>query len=862
MSQPGPDRPDSHRNVLGVPLIWGNVPQRNKNFTGRTELLAELRARVIRESRTALVPHALYGLGGVGKTQLAIEYAYQFAHEYDIVWWIRADQTPLVCTTLASLAPRLGIAGGQIARVEDAMSAVLDALRLGKPYDRWLLVYDNADEPDQIRSLMPAGNGHVIVTSRDRGWAGVADALEIDVFRRDESKEFLQLRVAGISDRDAERLAEEFGDLPLGLEQAAAWLSETATAPRAYLEQLAKEGSRILAERPASSDYPLPVAAAWVLSVTKLRTQTPDAMELLQCCAFFGPAPIPLELLDRGRYVLDSPLQATLKDQILLGRSIRALGRYALARIDNHRRTIEVHRIIQRIIRDELDDESKTRLRHEVHMLLHAADPGEPDDFENWPKYEELLAHIGPSEVIASEDPQARQLIQNIVRYLYRSGNYNSALDTADEALKHWTAGSRSGKAADSESDNRFVLIMNRLKVQVLQALARYGEAYELSQHTLDRMIEVLGEDHEETLIMMNCRCIDLWARGEFATSLEFTKATAERHVQILGSDNARTFAALNNYAEDLLLNGRYIEARELNAQLYKDKLDFYGRDDHPHVLFTLDALGRTTMAAGNYAEALEIAGRANAGFAAKVREQVLPESHPWVLEQLVDLSVAQRTAGQISEAVGIAEDAYGRYQRAYFSNEDHPRTLAAAANLANTMRLAGHLDEAVKRLDDTARRYRTVFGENHPYALATTVNLAIARRRLGDLDEARMLLADAARRFNDRLGHEHHYSVICLVEMASSEAQSGDTQTAIRLGEEARGSLVVLLGEGHPHTLACEANLGLDLVAAGLQERGEEINAAAIERMRQAIGGAHPDVVAAVARKRIDLGIEVYATF
>jgi tetratricopeptide (TPR) repeat protein len=846
-------RSDQPNGAVGVPLIWGNVPQRNKNFTGRSELINELRNRIVAQERTALVPRALYGLGGVGKTQLAIEYAYRFASQYQIVWWIRADQPPLVRTTLASLASRLDIEGPQSSRVEDTMSAVLDALRLGKPYDRWLLVYDNADELDEIRSLIPAGHGHVIVTSRDRGWAGVADALEIDVFKRVESKELLRLRVPGISDGDAERLAEEFGDLPLGLEQAAAWLSETATAPSAYLDQLAAEGSRILAEGPASSDYPLPVAAAWSLSVMKLRTQTPDAMELLQCCAFFGPAPIPLELLDRGRYVLDSPLQATLKDQILLGRAIRALGRYALARIDNHRRTIEVHRVIQRIIRDELDDDTRTRLKHEVHMLLHAADPGKPDEFENWPKYEELLAHTGSADFVSSKEAEARQLIQNIVRYLYSSGNYNSALDYADDALKKWTA--------DSGPDDRFVLIMNRLKVQVLQALARYREAYDLSRHTLDRMIEVLGEDHEETLIMMNCRCIDLWARGEFADSLKFTKVTAERHVEILGTENARTFAAMNNYAEDLLLNGRYKQARELNEQIYKDKLDFYGRDDYPRVLFTLDALGRTMMAEGRYADALVIAERANDGFAAKVREHVLTESHPWVLEQVVDLSVAKRTAGDITGALKLAEDAHVRYRQAYFS-EDHPRALAAAANLGNTLRLAGHLEAAVERLDNTARRYRTVFGRSHPYALATTVNLAIARRKLGQIDEARTLLAEAAQGFKDSLGQEHHHSIICLVEIASDEAQSGDLKKAVQLGGEARAALVVLLGEDHPHTLACSANLGLDLKAAGEKARGEKMRAEAIERLRQTLGNNHPNVLTAVGGQRIDLGIEVYATF
>lgn len=842
----------SESAAMVVPEVWGNVPQRNKNFTGRVEVLGELRQRVTTEA-TALVPHALHGLGGVGKTQLAIEYAYRYAGEYQAVWWVPADQTALVRSTLAALAPRLGITGLVPGRVEEAVAAVLDALRRGEPYKRWLLVFDNADQPELIRGFMPTGPGDVIVTSRNRDWAQVVDALEVDVFTRDESRQFLTRRVAGMVGADADGLAEEFGDLPLGLEQAAAWLAQTAMTVDAYLALLKEEGSRVLGENPAPAGYPVPVAAAWSLSVTRLRTQTPDAMELLQCCAFFGAAPIPLELLDRGRYVLDSPLQGTLKDPILLGRAIRALGRYALARIDNYRRTLEVHRIIQRLIRDELDVDTRYRLRHEVHMLLAAADPGDPDEIGNWPKYSDLLAHVGPSEVVKCRSPEVRRLAQNIVRYLYITGNYSSALTSADKALARWII--------DSGQEDLYVLIMTRLKIQVLQALARYDEAFELTGTTLERMRAVLGADHEETLIMMNCHCINLWARGEFAASLAFTAASLERHLAVFGSDHPRTFAAMNNYAEDLELNGDYAAATQLHEQIYEEKLVLYGRDDHPRVLFTLGALGRTTLAEGRYVQAREIAERAYDGFSGQVREHVLADSHPWVLQQAVDLSSARRAAGAFTDALALAEEAYGRCQRAYFGAE-HPRTLAAAASLGNARRLAGDLQSAAKLLEDTLRRYRSVFGPEHPYTLGCTVNFSIAQRRLGEAESARVLLEGAADGLNHRLGQQHHYSLICAVDLATALAELGDVKQAAQRGGEALPGLAALLGEDHPHTLACAANLALDLKALGQEPRAAELAAETIERYRRALGDDHPDVTAAAAGQRLDLGIDLPATF
>src|SRR5262249_26667420 len=154
--------------------------------------------------------------------------------------------------------------------------------------------------------------------------------------------------------------------LPLGLEHAAAWLSETAMPVATYLSLLKEQGGRILGESTGQPDYPVPVAAAWSLSVSRLSTQSPDAMRVLQCCAFFGAAPIPLELLSRGRFALNPQLQGTFGDPILMARAVRALGRYALIKIDNIYHTVEVHRIIQRLIRDELDQATFQRLRHEV----------------------------------------------------------------------------------------------------------------------------------------------------------------------------------------------------------------------------------------------------------------------------------------------------------------------------------------------------------------------------------------------------------------------------------------------------------------------------------------------------------------
>lgn len=842
--------PSSEPSRWTVPEIWGNVPKRNRNFTGRQDLLVELRRRALSAKPTAVLPQAVHGLGGVGKTQLAIEYAHKYQEEYQLIWWIPSDQIALVRSTIAALAPKLGLTDIPGGRVEDAVAAVRDALRLGQPYARWLLVFDNADEPEDISEFFPASQGHIIVTSRNRGWADAYEALEVDVFTRDESLQYLARRVPGIAPEEADRLAQELGDLPLALEQAAALLAQTVMTAPMYLELLAKESDRVLAENPQPAEYPVPVAAAWSLSVARLRQQTPYALELLQRCAFFGPAPISLDVLDRGRFVLESPMKEILRDGILMSRAIRALGRYSLARIDQVHRTVEVHRIIQRLIRDELDPQLRFTMRHEVHLLLAASDPGDPDNIDNWPKYVELLGHNEPAEVVTCRSDVVRQLYQNIVRYLYISGNYTSALSAADEALTQWTAESEAG------GNDKFVLIMSRLKAQVLRALGRYAESYELTTRTLERMRKVLGNDHEETLILMNGYCVDLRARGDFKGSLEHTKVTLDHHNEVFGPDHPRTLMAMNNLAEDFEINSQYEKARTLNEKLYEERRVVYHNDSDPLVLLTLNTLARIMREEGHYREAREAAGRAYDGYKDLVRQHVIAENHPWVLQQAVDYSAALRAAGADAESLELAQEAYERYDKVF--GPDHAATLAAIVNLSNANRIGGNLQEAKRLIETAIERYQSQFSDNHPYTLCSELNLAIITRRLGDAESARSQLEELQQKMDLRLGPDQHPALLCAANLANTLADLGEAKAAVKQGEATLPRLVKLLGDDHPNTLTCAVNLAIDLRAIGQTQRAEKIASDTAKRYRRVLGPKHPEVQAAENWDRQDLGIEV----
>jgi len=174
-----------------VPAIWGSVPPRNPNFTGRLDLLEQLKARLV-GGTTAVLPEALHGMGGVGKTQVVIEFVYLNAGDYDVVWWIPAERPAQIAAAMVELAQKLGL---PVKAEAAAVPAVREALRIGHPYTNWLLIFDNADSPETVRQYFPMGGpGHILVTSRNPQWASVARAVEVDVFRREESVALLRRR--------------------------------------------------------------------------------------------------------------------------------------------------------------------------------------------------------------------------------------------------------------------------------------------------------------------------------------------------------------------------------------------------------------------------------------------------------------------------------------------------------------------------------------------------------------------------------------------------------------------------------------------------------------------------------------------
>ncbi|NKE62150.1 tetratricopeptide repeat protein [Lentzea sp. PSKA42] len=829
------------RNQDDPPPIWGNVPPKNPNFTGREELLEQLGKRLTAGGTTAVLPSALHGMGGIGKTQMATEYIYRHVQDYDLIWWIEAARTTQIKASLTELARQLGLPGASEANT--AVPAVREALRLGRPFRRWLLVFDAAESPEEVLPFFPTnGPGEVLITSRNPDWAGVARPLELAVFKRDESIELLGKRGPEIDVDDANQLAEKLGDLPLAVEQAAAWRAMTGMPVAEYLRLFDESVAEIL-DTSAPPDYEVSVAAAWNVSFDELKTRNPAAHQMLHICAFFSSEPISRDLFTGVSRVSISPeLDAALRDPIKLARAIRDINRYGLAKIDHGNNTLQLHRLVQLVLRKRvMAPQLQAQMRHGAHQLLASLDPNDPESARHWPRYRELLPHAYAADLIDCEDGWVRQLAINLMRFLFAWGDHDEAARFAEYARKKFEQ--QLGPTHAHTLD-----VAQRLGFY-LWGLGRYEEAARVNQLTLQRRIQVSGEDSEETLALQTNIVIDLRAKGDFAQASKLSDEIYHKSKRLFGEDDPEALYAAYQHALSLRLSGEYRAAAELDESTLRRRIEVLG-PDHTRTLSTNAALIIDRREAGEYTRA-----RIEQEKLTELYRARFGEDHPDTVAQGFYLSVARRKDGEHPTALDLSTAALERFTVAY--GADHPTTMACALANSIDLRHSGDLAAAKALGEETFEKYRRSLGEHHPHTIAATVDLAVTLRLRGEAADARVLDERALEHYRSGIGPNHPYAVIATINLASDLAAIGETAMAVTLDQDAVERAERVLGINHPTTLAAAINLGLDLRATGRTEEAEPYRGPILDRYRKVLGEAHPGTIAAIKGARADCDID-----
>jgi CO dehydrogenase nickel-insertion accessory protein CooC1 len=822
-----------------IPPIW-NVPARNADFTGRGATLELLRDKLAGGGRAVVVAQALYGLGGVGKTQLALEYAHRFMADYDLIWWVPSERAEETSGALADLARKMGLKVGD--NVAEAAEAALEELRRDTT-PHWLLIFDNADDPKQLEPYLPTGAGHVLITSRNQAWTHSAEPLEVDVFTREESVAHLLRHVPDLDLADAKRVADALGHLPLAVEQASAWLEQTGMPARVYVEQLNTQSTRILALN-QPPDYPMPVVATWNLSFDRLKQRSPAAVRLLQLCAFFSPGPISMDLLysdEMNESLL--PFDETLSEKLMLGRVIRDISRFALIKVDQGSNSLQIHRLVQAVIRSQMMDEEQVDARHEVHKILTGARPrqGETDDPANWSTYDIIWPHLGPSVAEECDDPRTRQLLIDWVRYQWKHGEFESCLALARRLETLWRH--------QLGPDDPQTLYLQFHIANVLRSQGRFSDARDLDTYVLERQREVLGPDHPHALITANGLGADLRALGDFQESLAADQATYESFKEQFGEDYPRTLLAAHNLGCSLRLVGDCFTARRLDEETLDRQRQVLGRE-HPSTLQSVASLALDLRAAGAFRESVNLLRDTWDKY-----QDVLGDDMTDTLRTAASLAVSLRKAGEQTDAMNLAQDTYERYKRRYGGGA--PDALSCALNLACDYAATGDMPRALDLVSGVKAAYQAGLGDTHPNTLVAVNNLACYLRSIGRLPEALTLAADTLERMRRKLGGKHPLTLSGTVNLANCRGDSGDLEVAETLERGTVALLREVLGRDHPDTLVCQANLAVTLRQAGRDHEAEELRAMILADLSRVLGASHPDGAQLREWQRINRDLE-----
>jgi len=434
-----PAFPGTHRGVEGERVrrpeagaAIFNVPVATRTFVGRQEQLRRLGEGLSGDGAVAITQvHAIHGMGGVGKTQLAARYARQQREGYDVVWWVRAEQQPTLRADLAGMAAALGLVDAE-ADEQDAITAAREWL---EQHERWLLVFDNATGPDALADLLPEGSGgHVLITSRTHAdWRGLhATPLALDVWARAESREFLRERTGEQDTGMLNAVAEVLGDLPLALEQAVAYASTQAITLSAYADRLRDRAPRLFAAgRPPGYEHS--VATVWQLAFEQV-AKHPVAQQLLEVCAFLGPEGIPRELLEA--FADDSAPPGISAEDV--DDAIAVLLGYALLT-----RSVEgsfaMHRLVGQLAREHADTDTRRSAARLAATILTALWPERPWEHEHWPMCQRLLTHAltttKHTEQLDAEHALTATLLGRVGQYQEARAEYRPAQQQLERAL-------------------------------------------------------------------------------------------------------------------------------------------------------------------------------------------------------------------------------------------------------------------------------------------------------------------------------------------------------------------------------------------------------------------------------------------
>ena len=759
------------RNQSASPtrIRFGSRPMVAAGFVereGQDELFDAVLTRA--EPRTVLT-----GMRGSGKTQLAAAVATRCEDEgWPLVAWINAASRKDLVADLYEFALRAGINAPQDVLPETIIRRFLDQLRSANAADR-LFVFDNVENLDDLRDLIPEGSGVrvIITTTRHLDWDSLGWLpTTVGVFEREQSITLLCERTGDTHRDAADQIADALGDLPVAVVQAAATAKSGRYSLSSYLERLNNHPLESSISRLEGDDYPdtigIALFMAYEQALEQLRTKHPQqariAISTLGTLSLLAASGVPTHWL-----------VGLNDDSDAVRETLSFLKRSSILQDSTDGSKIIIHRLQGKVYRESYlsNQEKLNKARAHAISLLNEIDVDQLKNFE-----------------------QQRQETRNLVEQIgtVTSQGYSRPLfsDPDFAALLATTL------------QNATDLGMPQLALTLADSVTRAGDT--------------LGPDHPSTLTSRNNLAGAYCDAGRLHEAITLYEQTLEDHTRILGPHHPDTLTARNNLAYAYRNAGRLDEAIAQFEQNLKDFERVLG-PDHPDTLTSRNNLAVTYSEAGELDEAI-VLHKQNLDS----RTRILGPHHPDTLTSRNNLANAYQDANRLDEAIELHEQNLEDCTR--ILGPHHPSTLTARNNLAYAYRDAGRLHEAITLYEQNLQDSTHILEPHHPSTLTARNNLASAYHDTGRLDEAIPLLEQTLEDRTRILGPRHPRTLISRNNLASAYHDTGRLDEAIPLYEQTLIDLTCILGPHHPHTVTTRSNLADAYRAAGRTEEAERL--------------------------------------
>jgi tetratricopeptide (TPR) repeat protein/nucleoside phosphorylase len=859
---------------------------RNKDFVGRESILAQLLERIppgVDEDDCQRT--AIEGLGGVGKTQIALEAAFRVRDEHQdhSVFWVPAVDATSFENAYREIGRQLKVEG-----IDEDKADVRSLVKTALGHERagsWLLIVDNADDIEllfgntetmALCDYLPfSRKGSILFTTRNHEAVVRLDIPERNVIiaaemSRAEAVELLQRSLKGNQTRDTKSttsLLDLLANLPLAIKQASAYMAKTGMSTTKYLDycrlsdkNLIRLLSKAFEDRGRYKSIRNPVATTWLISFNHISRGNQLAANYLRFMCFLAEKEIPLSLLP------------PVDDELEVAEAIGTLKAYAFITEREESSSFDIHRLVRLAMQNWLDEEGEREMciTEVIQRLAEAFPFPRYENRDVWTKY---LPHAQTALEFredSTDEEAERRLLFNVANSHSILGKYQEAEQMHRQTLelKEKVLGKEHPDTLDT---------MNNLAL-VLDNRGKYEEAEHMHRLALEGSMKVLGKEHPDTLSSMNNLAIVLNSQGKYEEAEQMHRQTLELKEKVLGREHSKTLDSINNLALVLRRQGKYKEAEQMHRQTLELMEKLLGKE-HPRTLDTMNNLANVLNGQGKYEEAEQMHRQT-----LELKEKVLGKEHPVTLNSMNNLANVLDDQGKYGEAEQMHRqtlelmekvlgkerpvtlnsmnnlanvlDNQGKYEEAEqmhrrtleprerMLGKEHPDTLDSMNNLANVLDNQGKYGEAEQMHRQALELMEEILGKEHPNTLDSMNSLALVLRHQGKYEEAEQIHRQTLEPREKMLGKEHPDTLDSMNNLASVLQNQRKYEEAEQMHRQTLKLRDKVLGKEHPRTLNSMDNLALVLRRQGKYEEAEQMHLLALEGYMKVLGKEHPDTL------------------